>query len=143
MGPEDEIFQEYFKNRYDNLIKNENNSDLLNILTGVGPIESFSDTVTVLKMYDDAAENVIPGYWCMGLDKLNSFLRSKKQRTLPVMDFESQKEIRSFLNADPSKNSPTFEDYLNPNFFAKGQVNFLEGFFAGECISGFPDIKYL
>jgi len=132
------LFGDYFKDRYETSVKTENNSELLNILTGVGPIESFSDTVTVLKMYDNDAEKVIPGYWCMRLENLNAFLRSKKQRTLPIMDCESQKEIRSFLNVNPHKNSPAFEDYLNPNFFAKGQVNFLESFFAGECIEGLP-----
>jgi len=131
MVPRDKLFEDYFRNRYETLVKTENNSELLNVLTGVGPIGSFLDAVTVLHMYDDVAERVVPGYWCMRLDNLNDFLRSEKQRTLPVMGSEEQGSIRSFLRVNPSKNSLAFEDYLNPNSFAKGQVNFLERFFAG------------
>lgn len=58
-----EKHEEYFWERYQTLVRTENNSSLHNLLSGVGPIESFSDVRTVLQMYDSEAQKTKPNYW--------------------------------------------------------------------------------
>jgi len=60
---ESEKHEEYFWERYQTLVRTEEESSLYNILSGVGHIETFSDVRTVLKMYDAEAEKVKPNYW--------------------------------------------------------------------------------
>jgi len=70
----DSVQLEYFREKYDLLVKSEKDSVLLNILTGVGPIETFSDVRTVLKMYDDVAEKKDVSYWIKRSDFLGKFI---------------------------------------------------------------------
>lgn len=145
MAPRDKVFEDYFRDRYAFLVDSEEDSVLLNVLRGVGSIESSSDIITVLKRYDGVAEGAVPNYWSKRLSGLNVFLENQGQSTISPLGSVGTGIMHSFFARNPSANRELFRKFTDSELYAKDQVNFYERFFAGdgETITGFEGIVFL
>ena len=109
--------EEYFWERYQILTRTEQDSSLYNLLSGVGPIETFSDVRTVLEMYDAEAKKVKPNYWA---NRCN-------------FSFEWQKNLGSIGMNITCYDSPSSGKPIKKEDLACGVVLMIESILAGEC----------
>lgn len=106
--------EEYFWERYQILVRTETDSQLYNILSGVGPIKTFSDVRTVLQMYDAAAEKIKPNYWENRASDLMKYRREQLDLIgSPIRLPNTENYCHDFVITDESFLAGEFEDVTN------------------------------